>query len=439
MSKKMVAPLILCPMLLLSACGGTNNTPAATEKVTPVEVKKDPVTLTVYFQYPNDWPEEEFMKTFAEPLMKKYPHMTIKYIPGGKLSELIAAGGQIDIVFASIGKVAESLMDYKLETDITAMMKKNNYNTNHLDQTMVDAAKQIAGGGMYGLPVYTMPQAIYYNKDLFDKFGVPYPKDGLSWDQVYELSKSLTRNEGGVQYYGFGTSYGHLAMLNQQSIPIVYTDTKRSTFDKDEKWRSFADNLIRFYKLPGYDKVDPGKISEPNERNRFFKDRTMAMFLGISAQYQAQEIGNMNWDLASAPTLKEAPGLGLQPYPVYFYVASTSKYKDQAFDAISYLTTPEYQIQQIKDGKFVTALSDNEIRKQFGSNNPLYTGKNVKALQPSKYAPVASVNKYNGPNNGEMVTIVRDVVYNGKDINTALREAAERVNKKIDTAEAASK
>lgn len=439
MSRRIIAPLILCPILLLSACGSTSSTPPAGEKAATAAVKKDPVTLTVYFQYPNDWPEDEFMKTFAEPIMKKYPHMTIKYIPGGKLSELLATGQTIDIVFASIGKAAESLMDYKLEYEISALMKKNNYNTNHLDQTMIDTAKQLANGGMYGLPVYTMPQAIYYNKDLFDKFGVPYLKDGLTWDQVYDISKALTRNEGGVQYYGFGTSYGHLAMLNQQSIPIVYTGTNKSSFDKEVKWRSFAENLIRFYKLPGYDKVDPGKISEPNERNRFFKDRAMAMFLGISAQYQAKEIGDMNWDLASAPVFKEAPDVGLQAYPVYFYVASTSPNKDQAFDVISYLTTAEYQTQQIKDGKFVTALKDKELRKQFGANNPLYAGKNVKALQPNKYAPTSSVNKYDGPNNGQMVNIVKDVVYNGKDVNTALREAAERVNKKIEEAEAASK
>ena len=28
------------------------------------------------------------------------------------------------------------------------------------------------------------PLAIYYNKDLFDKAGVPYPKDGWTWDRL---------------------------------------------------------------------------------------------------------------------------------------------------------------------------------------------------------------------------------------------------------------
>ncbi|MEF3306436.1 ABC transporter substrate-binding protein [Paenibacillus sp. GYB003] len=437
MTKRITVSLLLVPMLLLSACAAGNPGPAA-ESDTPPPSKKEPAQLSVYFPYPADWPEEEFMKTFGQPIMKKFPHVTIKYIPGGKISELLAAGQTIDIVFASIGASPGSLLDYKLETDISPYIKTHNYDLSRLEPTMVDTARQLANGGMYGLPVYTTPASIYYNKDIFDKFGVPYPKDGMTWDDLYELTKSLTRTDSGVAYYGLGSSYGHLAMMNQQSIPIVYSDTKKSAYDTDLRWKTFADNLVRFYKLPGYASVDPGKIAEPHERNRFFKDRTVAMFLGISALYTAQEIGNMNWDLASFPVLKEMPDMGPQAYPTYFYVTSISGHKDQAFEVIAYLTTEEYQTQQMKDGKFLTSLNNKELRKVFGQNNPLYAGKNVKALQPDKYAPAGSVNKYNGPNNGEFVTIVRDIVYNNKDVNTALREAAERVNKKIQTAEAAA-
>ncbi|WP_246132113.1 ABC transporter substrate-binding protein [Paenibacillus hemerocallicola] len=432
-----IVPLLLFLVILLSACSNSRVAPAAGGD-TAAASNRQPAELSVYFPYPADWPEEEFMKTFGQPIMSKFPHVTVKYIPGGKITELLAAGQKIDIVFASIGASPGSLLDYRLEYDIGPLIKQANYNLNRLEPTMVDTARQLAGGGIYGLPVYTTPAALYYNKDLFDKFGVPYPKDGMTWDDLYELSKSLTRTDGGVNYTGLGSSYGHLAMMNQQSIPIVYTDTKKSAYDTDLRWKSFADNLIRFYKLPGYAAVDPSKISEPHERNRFFKDRTVAMFLGISALYTSQEIGNMNWDLASFPVLKEMPDMGPQAYPTYFYVTSISQHKDQAFEAIAYLTSEEYQTRQIQDGKFLTSLNDKELRKSFGKNNPMYAGKNSKALQPDKYAPAGSVNKYNGPNNGEFVTIVRDVVYNTKDVNTALREAAERVNKKIQQAEAAA-
>lgn len=432
-------PFLLCAAILLSACGGNKGAPAPAPGTETALSKKDPVELSIFFPFPADWPEDEFMKTFGQPIMTKFPHVKIKYILGGKMPELLAGGEKIDIVFASIGASPTYLLENKLEYDITPLIKKYNFGLDHLEPTMIDTARKLAGGGMYGLPVYTPPSAIYYNKDIFDKFGVPYPKDGLTWDDLYEMSKSLTRTDGGVNYYGLGSSYGHLSMMNNYSIPLVNTETKKVTFDTDERWKVFAENLIRFYKLPGYAGIKSNQISEPHERNRFFKDRNVAMFLATTALHTAQELGDMNWDLASFPVFKDKPDTGPQAYPTYFYVTSMSAHKDQAFEVISYLTTEEYQSQQIKDGKFLTSLNKKAVRQLFGQNNPMYKGKNVKAFQPEKYAPAGSVNKYNGIVNPEFNTIVRDVMYNNKDTNTALREAAERANKKIQEMEAGSK
>lgn len=46
-------------------------------------------------------------------------------------------------------------------------------------------------------------EAVFYNKDLFDKFGIDYPTDNMTWDEMYELSKNMTRSDGDIQYYGY--------------------------------------------------------------------------------------------------------------------------------------------------------------------------------------------------------------------------------------------
>lgn len=45
-------------------------------------------------------------------------------------------------------------------------------------------------------PVVNNTMSLYYNKDLFDKFGVSYPKDGMTWDEVLELNRQLDKNGG---------------------------------------------------------------------------------------------------------------------------------------------------------------------------------------------------------------------------------------------------
>jgi multiple sugar transport system substrate-binding protein len=46
------------------------------------------------------------------------------------------------------------------------------------------------------------PLAIYYNKDLFDKAGVPYPKDGWTWQDFQDTAVKLTSGSGPTAQYG---------------------------------------------------------------------------------------------------------------------------------------------------------------------------------------------------------------------------------------------
>jgi len=416
---------------LLSSCG-SKTTPSASGDAGEVKVSQDPVELVFYYPFPQDWDEEKFMSTFGDPIHKKFPYITVKYIVGGtkgnSVPELVAAGQQIDVVAASTGATPGNLMDSNLQYDITPLIKKFNYDLSKLDPAIVDTGKKLADGGMYGLPVLVPPSSIYYNKDIFDKFGVPYPKDGMTWDDMYELVKKLTRKDGDVQYYGFGSSYGHFVLMNQWSLPLVETDTKKSTFDTNEKWKDWVENFVRIYRVPGYESLTPDKMSEPKERDAFFKDRTFAMFMALTALEPSQRLDGMNWDLTTVPVFKDNP-VGPQAYPTFFYIASSSQYKDQAFQAISYLTTDEFQMNCAKQGLFVPISSNPEVMKVFGQDNPLYQGKNVQALRPKQYAPAGSVNRYNSMASGKLD--IKSIITGKKDVNTALREAAEAVNKTI--------
>jgi len=207
--------VLLAASLLAASCSGQNKAKPADNGL--AEEKKEPVELVVYHAYPADWPAEVFAATFAEPIQKKFPHMTIKYL-NGNIEQLITAGEKIDILYVSIGNTPSQLIDTGLQYDIEPLIKKHEFDLNRLEPAMVDAGRQVAGGkGIYGLPVLVPPSAVYYNKDLFDKFGVAYPKDGQTWDDLYETSKKMTRIDGGIQYYGFGSSYNHLIAVE----PVV--------------------------------------------------------------------------------------------------------------------------------------------------------------------------------------------------------------------------
>ena len=52
-------------------------------------------------------------------------------------------------------------------------------------------------GALYGLPVKGSTIICYYNMDLFDRYGVAYPSDDWTWDDLLARARKLTEDEDG--------------------------------------------------------------------------------------------------------------------------------------------------------------------------------------------------------------------------------------------------
>ncbi|WKA54450.1 ABC transporter substrate-binding protein [Planococcus shixiaomingii] len=59
------------------------------------------------------------------------------------------------------------------------------------------------GDDVYGLPVGYTTHVVYYNKDLFDKAGLDYPKAGWTWDEFQAASEKLTNKEEKTTGFAF--------------------------------------------------------------------------------------------------------------------------------------------------------------------------------------------------------------------------------------------
>ncbi|MDF2724606.1 MAG: extracellular solute-binding protein family 1 [Paenibacillus sp.] len=414
-------------------CSKTDQpSPSAAEK--QAEVKKEPITLNFFYQSRSDWEPEVFMTTFGEPIQKKYPYITVHVIPNGTgitVDTLLASGQTIDVHAGSPGTLGTQLIPTKLQYDITPQIKTFNYDLNLLDPSMVAQAKEAAGGGMYGLPVLTPPVTTYYSKDIFNKFGVAYPKDGMTWDDLYEINRKLTRSDGGVQYFGLAAPIAHIGKLNQKSLQIVDPKTNVANLESDG-WKQMAELLAKNYQIPGYPSP-PASVT--GQREQFFKLKTAAMWLDATTLHNSPELDPaMSFDLASFPSYKELPGVGTQPYPTYFHITSQSKYKDDAFQAIAYLTSKEFQLMRARAGVILPVLTDRSILKEFGQDSPIYKGKNVSALLPQKFAVPSPFTPYNDIVSTEFYNAVYKHLGGKADFNTALREGTEIANQKIKAA-----
>lgn len=440
LKKKMVVVSVLTLLPLIAACGGNENgtgaqQPGGTPTPPKAEATKQPVELAVSLYSAT---QEEFEALYVKPLKQKFPHITLKGIrpdKGTTIDELLASGTVPDLFVGSKGALPNQLNGLKLTTDISGLIASNQYDVSKLDPVTIDIMHKAASGQIVGLPLNLNVNALYYNKDLFDRFGVAYPKDGMTWDDAYEIAKKLTRSEQNVQYRGFSDRWGDTFFAaNPFELPYLDPKEEKSTF-LNERWKTIADNWLRFYTLPGL--TFDLKTAFKEEDRKVFQTGISGMTV-MALNIPSWEF---NWDVVSVPTYKEKPGVGLQANARFNYIMNGSKNQQAAFEVAAYMTTPEYQLQLAKDGQF-PVLTDESIRKAYMENDPLYKGKNVRAFY---YHPFAAepqgraaglVNNVNVQDKYLLPEMMK-VLAEGKDLNSALRDAHEGAAKGL--AEAKSK
>jgi len=397
----------------------------------------EPVTLNFYHN--GGIPQEQFNQQFASYINQKLPNVTVNFIPKDKnvsLADMIAGGSaNIDIFIDSIGQIGlnGSLIDLGLNYDISDLVKKHNIDLNRFDPNTIDAVKVM--GGLYGLPISNSTMVLIYNKDIFDKFGVPYPKDGMTWDELAELSKRLTRFDSGVQYVGYSTSINHYLRMNPLSLVNVDPQTKRATLDTDQWKKLIQETLLNPMQSDAY-KTVAEQLSKQWYRipymDEFSKEKNVAIFSFMYGEHSWLQ--GMNYDFAALPSFKDKPKVGAQAYPTYMFITSTSQKKDAAMEVIKLFVSDEYQMKQSKEGG-ITTLKSEQIRQVFGQETQM-KDKNIRnAVFYNSTAPATPKTRYDTYVEEQIRTQFSLLLRGQTDMNTALRTAQENVNKKIMEAE----
>lgn len=445
--------MIIMLLCLMAACGGDEsgnalpetggqgetptggNDPVTSEGSQKPQQDPDPVELVFYSNSGDS--VESFDERFGDALRNRFPHFTIKYIQSSSktattLPEILASGTKFDIFFATIGNYERYLLESDLQYDMSELIKKHNVNLNSLDASFVDYMQHSMGGKIYGFPVQNNVMVLYYNKDIFQKFGVSEPVDGMTWEEALELSKRLTRSDDGKQYIGLSVNPNNTVKQNQFSIPSVDPQTILPTINSNEIWRKIYDTL---FLKPAQDeqvREEINRINKVPDHGVFVNDQNLAMY-GYSSGLISVWVDNLkklDWDLVSLPTFDELPGVGSQPYPVFMGVTSLSTHPDEAMQAIQYLISAEPQAAMSKNA-LMPVLVDEKVQQMFGSESE-FKDKHLSAVFFNKMAAIADQTPpYAAVISNLYAKDAVPVVQGKVDMNTSFRETEEEAIKQI--------
>ncbi|MDF2717306.1 MAG: family 1 extracellular solute-binding protein [Paenibacillus sp.] len=430
---------IIAVTVTAAGCGGGEGAAKGTTKegasqqaqAQAVDMNK-PVTLR-FWANPG---KAIFDQEVGNRIKQKYPNVTVELMDPGKkslqdsLTELITAGTVPDLIWLPNAASVQTIKKLGIEYDLNELIKKHKFDLLRFDAALLENVKnQGAKGEMYALPWQSGPAAMFYNKDIFYKFGVPYPKDGMTWSETLELGKTLTRMDG-IQYRGFDPGlYNHFQ--EEYGISAYDAKTNQASFTTNPKWKTILEFLQQSYQLPGNYPADKAIGAD---RSGFMKDKNVAM-LPWAAYFQpfldARKEG-LNFNIVSLPTWPDAKGQGSASVGASLALTGTSKLKEEAFEILKFLTSDEVETANSRIG-FAPAINAPSAKEQFGKELAGMEDIRVSSVFYNKITPLPIVDPLlETVSQRPFFGVAIQAVGKGqKDVNTALREAQEAANKAI--------
>ncbi|WP_411342910.1 extracellular solute-binding protein [Paenibacillus sp. WLX1005] len=211
-------------------------------------------------------------------------------------------------------------------------------------------------GQLTSLPMNSSGVVLYYNKDLFKTYNVPFLSDSLDDRLTWEELVPIAQKFHGEGVYGFsfdqvGRAYQILPLLQSKNAAPLDESGLRSTGYTNS---ATSVEALQFY----YDLFHTWNVS-PNikreETQDYFTSGKIAMFLGNTASLNKIEASGINYGIAPHPYF-----VGGQPATptgsLNLGISAFSEHQEQAARFVKYMTTGDGARVLLEQGGLLPAL-----------------------------------------------------------------------------------
>jgi len=280
------------------------------------------------------------------------------------------------------------------------------------------------------IPFSIQPFVLHYNKDLFDKFGVPYPKANSTWQDLIELSKKLSRTDQGVAYRGLDAGLNVNRMQKQLSLPFI-DKAGKSVVGSLPGWKTLYETYGNIYGVSGN---FPEGAKHGDGRKAFLETRSLAMYPHIvmltdTDFVQAAQSG-FNVGITTYPVFPDKPGVGTGLFGGGLAVNKLSKQQDLAFKVAMHYASDDVQKALSKMG-FVTPLVSKDVRNALFEGNPLAAGIDLNAIYATRVADPYDRTDWDQLAFNIVNASMQPYFTGQVDLNSTLRDVDEKINKMV--------
>ncbi|NJM08364.1 sugar ABC transporter substrate-binding protein [Candidatus Gracilibacteria bacterium] len=245
-------------------------------------------------------------------------------------------------------------------------------------------------GKLYGIPAGIYNMALYYNKDLFDAAGLPYPPtewdtDAWTWNEFRAAAQALTAGSGAEKQYGMGTTWDLRWVIQfvwQNNGDFVDANHSRATLSEPAALEAlqFVEAMVRedqAWATPaatGSDDID-----------ELFRGGRVGMYMDGMWQMPAMAaIEGFRWGVAPLPRGK-ASFTGL--YVDAWVMPTGVKDPEQSWQFLKYMTTAAPQNLLVDNGALGVPILKSVAEERSGDLfKPLSPEEQQVWLNASKYS-----------------------------------------------------
>jgi multiple sugar transport system substrate-binding protein len=279
--------------------------------------------------------------------------------------------------------------------------------------------------------------AVYYNRDLFRRWGVPEPQPGWTWTDMLTTASATTRDAAGnpvraaeaegrspVAVYGLGVDPTLIRIA-----PFVWSNggelvddeerPTRLTFDDPasrEALRAFLELRLAYGVVPTDEEVE----AEADEA-RFANGRLAMLLSSRRATTTFRSIRDFEWDVAPLPVFKEPAGI---LHADAYCIPAGAGDRDEAWDFVEFANSREGQTIIAGTGRTVPSRIDVSHSPAFldPSKPPAHSEVFLDAIETVRRSPSTST----WPEIEDVTDgILENALYLGEPVDDVIRRLDE--------------
>jgi len=237
---------------------------------------------------------------------------------------------------------------------------------------VTDLRSYAPDGQLYALPFGRNIPGLFYNKAAFDELDLPYPTNGMTWDEVADLVARLMpghRDPIDIADYDL--------LVSQLGTDIYDSETGKLNTETDE-WKALLQLLIE---ISVHDKERNSSISSFAAGDTAIAVGTLfgnpTVIKDLYNKLSTMEVLDVDWDVVSFPLFN-----GVMPAEdtLLIGIPSRSAYKDDVLEVIRFLMSKGVQSENMAKGLLSVRADADSWTEDFGSASKWLAGKAFPSL-----------------------------------------------------------